>query len=100
VLPFLSTNICQFNAEYSQYDARGVILYAKLPETNGMYKIDLMSPAGEHVKTLNGSTSNGVINIHWNLIDEHGQRYTNPSLDSVFNITLPDSGRTQSMKGP
>jgi hypothetical protein len=100
VLPFFSTNICQFNPEYSQYDARGVTLYAKLPESNGIYKIDLVSPAGEHVKTMSGSTSNGIINLHWDLIDERGQKYTNSSLDSVFNVTLPDSGRSQSMKGP
>jgi hypothetical protein len=100
VSPFTSTNICQFNPEYSQYDAHGVTLYAKLPETNGTYKIELMSPLGEHVKTISGSTSNGVINVHWDLIDERGKRYTNASLDSFFYVTLPDSGRVQSMKGP
>lgn len=100
VSPFVSTNICQFNPEYTQYDSRGVTLYAKLPETNGIYKIELMSTAGEHVKTISGSTSNGIINEHWDLIDEQGRKYTNASLDSVFNVTLPDSGRTQSMKGP
>jgi hypothetical protein len=49
---------------------------------------------------MSGSTSNGIINLHWDLIDERGQKYTNSSLDSVFNVTLPDSGRSQSMKGP
>jgi hypothetical protein len=100
VSPFFSTNICQFNPAYSQYDSRGVTLYAKLPESNGIYNIKLVSPTGEHVKTISGSTSNGIINIHWDLLDEHGRTYTNASLDSVFNVTLPDSGRSQSMKGP
>jgi len=100
VLPFFSTNICQFNPQFSQYDSRGVTLYAKLPESNGLYTIDLVSPAGERLRTLTGSTSNSIINVHWDLIDEHGRIYTNTSLDSVFNVTLPDSGRTQSMKGP
>ena len=47
-----------------------------------------------------GSTSNGVIKVHWDLTDERGNKRTNDSFDSVFRIALPDSGRSQAMKGP
>ena len=97
---FISTNLCQFDSAYDHFDARGATLYAKLPESNGVYTIELQSPAGVHLKTVTGRTSNGVIKVHWDLTDDHGQRYTNDSFGSVFTVTLPDSGRSQTMKGP
>lgn len=100
IAPFFSTNICQFDSAYDHFDDKGATLYARLPESNGIYTIELKSPDGKHVKTLKGSTSNGVINVHWDLKDEHGNRYTNDSLETQFNVTLPDSGRSQTMQGP
>jgi hypothetical protein len=97
---FVSTNICQFDAIYDRFDSRGATLYARLPESNGVYTIELKTPAGVHIRTLTGSTSNGVIKVHWNLVDDHGQRYAKDSFDSVFHVTLPDSARSQTIKGP
>jgi hypothetical protein len=99
VTPFYSSNLCQFNAFYSNFDAKGATLYAKLPEPNGIYTIELKTPDGGEIKTFTGSTSNGVIKVNWNLIDAHGKRFTNDSFESTFHITLPDSGRSQTMKG-
>ena len=99
-MAFVSTNLCQFDSAYDHFDARGATLYANLPESNGVYSIELTSPAGVHLKTLTGRTSDGVIRAHWDLIDDHGQRYTNDSFGSVFTVTLPDSGRRQTMRGP
>jgi len=96
---FVSTNLYQFNSAYEHFYDDGATLYAKLVESNGVYSIELTSPAGAHLKTLTGRTSNGVIRAHWDLIDDHRQRYTNDSFDSVFTVTLPDSGRSQTMKG-
>ncbi len=100
VTPFFSSNLCQFNAVYSQFDSRGGILYAKLPESNGLYSIELKAPTGEHIRTFKGSTSNGVIQVPWDLTDDHGKKCTNESVDTVFQITLPDSKRSQTLKGP
>ena len=69
VVPFVSTNLCQFDSAYDHFDAHGVTLYARLPE------------------------SNGVIRVPWDLFDDHGNRCTNAVIDSVFHVTLPDSGR-------
>jgi len=97
---YFSSNICQFDPALSSMDEKGVTLYAKLSEPVGNYTIDLKSPDGVIVKTLTGSTSNSVIKVHWDLLCEKGQRYTNDSVDSVFHVTLPDSGRSQTLKGP
>ena len=79
-------------------DRRGA--RAKLPEANGKYVIDLVATNGTLLKTITGSTSEGVIKEHWDLIDDHHRRFTNDCFNSVFHITLPDSGRSQTMKGP
>jgi hypothetical protein len=100
IVPFFSSNICQFDPAMSSLDEKGVTLCARLAEPLGSYAIDLKSPDGAVVKTLTGTTSNGVIKAYWNLIGEQGQRYTNNSLDSVFHVTLPGSGRSQTLKGP
>jgi len=97
---FVSTNLCQFNSAYDSFNENGATLYAKLPESNGVYSIEIHSPAGAALKTFTGRTSNGVIEVHWNLIDDHGRRFTNDSFSSVFTVTLPDSGRSQQMRGP
>jgi hypothetical protein len=99
VTPFFSSNICQFFPGSSMFDDRGATLYAKLPEPNGIYTIELKSPAGILIKTLKGTTSNGVINVEWDLKDENGKAYTNDSFESVFNVMLPDSGKSQTQKG-
>ncbi|MGA2801054.1 MAG: hypothetical protein ABSE97_01570 [Verrucomicrobiota bacterium] len=100
VVPFYSSNICQFDPMYSYFNSRGAILHAKLPEPNGIYTVELKSPTGEHIKTLAGTTSNGVINVKWDLKDDHGNKCTNDSFKAIFNVTLPDSGRSQTLRGP
>jgi hypothetical protein len=99
-VPFVSSNLCQFDSAYDHFDTNGVTLFAKLPESNGVYIIELKSTAGEPIKTFTGTTSNGVINVHWDLIDDRGVRCTNQVIDTFFQVTLPASGRSQRLKGP
>ncbi len=100
VIPYYSSNVLQFFEGTGLFTDKGATLYAKLAETHGIYTIELQSPTGEHIKTILGTTSNGVINVFWDLKDDHGNKYTNNSLKAVFNVTLPDSGRSQSTRGP
>lgn len=101
LLSFAITNLCQFSLSSTHFDPRtGATFHAKLPERNGKYTIELNTTNGALLKTLTGSTSNGVIKAHWDLIDGHGRRFTNDFFNSVFHITLPDSGRSQTLKGP
>jgi hypothetical protein len=78
----------------------GAKFFARLPESNGTYKIELKSPTGERLRTITGGTTNSYFEVHWELTDDRGRRCTNDSYDSVFHITLPDSGRSQKLRGP
>jgi hypothetical protein len=100
IAPFFSSNVFQLHSSFGQFGSRGAFFSAKLAESNGLYTIELSSPAGEHIKTITGSTSNGVIDVQWDLMDDHGKRYTNDSFQCSFRVTLPDSGRSQALKGP
>jgi hypothetical protein len=101
VTPFVVTNLCQFTPESASFDPElGAKFYARLPESNGTHKIELKSPASERLRTITGSTTNGFFVVHWDLTDDRGRRGTNESYDSVFKITLPDSGRSQTLRGP
>jgi hypothetical protein len=98
---FVVTNLCQFTPESASFDPEvGAKFYARLPESNGTYEIELKSPAGERLRTFAGSTSNGFFEVHWDLMDDRGRRCTNDSYDSIFHIALPDSGRSQTLRGP
>jgi hypothetical protein len=99
--PIVVSNLCQFSLGSAYFNpAFGATLRAKLLELSGRYSADMKLPAGKVLKTITGSTSNGVITVHWDLTDEHGQVCTNQAYDSVFHIELPDSGRSQTLKGP
>jgi len=97
----VTTNLCQFSLNSATYDVeRGAIFHARLPETNGLYTIECLTTNGEHLKTLSGSTSNGEFNVVWTLVDDHGHRLTGETFNSMVHITLPDSGRSQTLRGP
>jgi hypothetical protein len=101
VTPFVVANLCQFTPESAVFDPNvGAKFYARLADPNGAYRIELKSPAGELLKTIRGSTTNGFVEVRWDLTDERGRHCTNDSYDSVFHITLPESGRSQILKGP
>lgn len=99
--PFVVSNLCQFSLSSAYFNPKiGATLYAKLPEANGSYTLDIIAPAGNRVKTMTGNTTNSVIKVHWDLIDEHGNKCTNDFFNTVVHITLPDSGRSQTLRGP
>jgi hypothetical protein len=97
-LSFVSSNICEFEYFFSEFDALDAILYAKLPESNATFTIELKTPDGAHIKALKGSTSNGVIRVKWDLMDDKRRLFTNESFDALFNVTLSDSKRSQTMR--
>ncbi|MGC9942932.1 MAG: hypothetical protein ABSE48_13960 [Verrucomicrobiota bacterium] len=100
VTPFLSTNLLQFFEGSSMFTDKGATLYAKIPELRGTYSIELQTPGKKHLITFKGTTTNGIIDVEWNLMDDRGNKFTNDSFNSVFNVTLPDSGRSQTVGGP
>jgi len=99
--PFVVSNLCQFSLSSAYFNPEwGATLRAKVPEPKGTYTIEITSPTGDHLKTITGSTSNGVIKAHWDLTDDHGRQCTNDAYGTLVRVTLPDSGRSQTLKGP
>jgi hypothetical protein len=96
-----TSNLCQFSLDSSTYDAElGATFHARLPEKNGSYVIECVTTNGTHLATLTGSTTNGEFKTVWNLVDDHGHRLTGETFNSIVHITLPNSGRTQTLRGP
>ncbi|MDR3459925.1 MAG: hypothetical protein P4N60_21055 [Verrucomicrobiae bacterium] len=96
-----TSNLCQFSLDCANYDAAvGARFHARLPEKNGNFSIECVTTNGAHLTTLTGSTSNGEFNVVWNLVDDRGRRFPGGPFNSIVQLTLPDSGRTQTLKGP
>jgi hypothetical protein len=96
-----TTNLCQFSLDCVNYDVDlGARFHARLPEKNGNFSIECLTTNGEHLKTLTGSTTNGEFITIWNLVDDRGNRLHGETFNSIVHITLPDSGRTQTLRGP
>jgi hypothetical protein len=36
--------------------------------------------------------------VDWDLRDDQGNKYPGNSINAVFNVTLPDSGRSETLK--
>jgi hypothetical protein len=100
-LPLVISNLCQFSLNSATFDPQlGAVFLLKLPETNGQYVLKLQTIDGILLRTLAGATSSGIGKVRWDLNDERGQRCTGDAFNSLWSITLPGSGRTQTLKGP
>jgi hypothetical protein len=96
-----TSNLCQFSLDCVNYDPDvGAIFHARLPENNGQYTIDCVTTNGVPLKTLSGSTTTGEFKTVWNLMDDHGHQLNGEPFNSIVHITLPDSGRAQTLRGP
>ncbi|MGO8838275.1 MAG: hypothetical protein ACLQAH_12730 [Limisphaerales bacterium] len=96
-----TSNLCQFSLDCVNYDVNaGARFHARLPERNGNFSIECVTTNGAHLTTLTGSTTNGEFNVVWNLVDDHGHRLNGETFNSIVHITLPDSGRSQTLRGP
>lgn len=88
-LTFYSSNACQFFESGSMFDDKGAYLDAKLREQVATYRIELKTAKGKHIKTITGSTTNGMIESDWDLADEHGKNFKEDSFDGFFYVTYP-----------
>jgi len=90
-LSYYSKNVCRFFEGSTLYDSTGAILQAQLREKAGRYRIELRAPKGKHLKTITGVATNGMIDLDWDLRDEHGKKFEGTSFIGVFHITYPDN---------
>lgn len=93
-LPFYSSNVCRFFEGSTLFDSTGAILQAKLKEQNATYSIELKTVKGKHIKTITGSTTNGMIDLDWDLTGEHGNKCKDGSFDAIFYVTYPGDTHT------
>jgi hypothetical protein len=96
----LSTNVLQFLPMGDVYTDKGAFFSVKLAQPVGSYSLDIRAPSGEHIHTITGSTSNGIVEVNWDLIYDGGKRYTNDSFNSTWTITFPDSPASGSTNAP
>jgi len=98
---FEITNPCEFSLNSATFEpAFGATIRGQLVESNAQIVAEMLSPTGTTLRTIRTTTSNGIFKIHWDLQDESSQHCTNNSFGSVFRFTFPDSGRSQTMRGP
>jgi hypothetical protein len=96
--PFYSANAAKFAPFYSEYDSAGAILYAELPQPNADYSIELRTPSGQHIKTITGTTSSGIIKEPWDLTDDNTNSYAGDTVEAYFTVTPAGSSTSQTNK--
>ena len=87
---FVSTNLLQFFPLGNVYTEKGAFFRVKLAHPIGSYSLEITDSSGGHIHTINGTTTNGIVEVHWNLLYNGGKRYTNDSFNSTWNVTFPD----------
>lgn len=92
--PFYSSNVCEFIEGSTLFNSTGAILEAQLPKAGAKYRIDLDTPNGTHLKTINGSTTNDMIDTDWDLKDEHDKTFEGDSFEGRFYVWYPGDVRT------
>lgn len=86
---FQSTNTLQYFLHGDSYFDYGAYFRVKLAQPVGAYALELTTPSGEHIHTISGTTTNGIVNVYWDLLYDGGKRYTNESFNSTWNVTFP-----------
>src|SRR5579885_782691 len=93
-LHFYSSNVCRFPEGSTLFDSTGASLEARLRERTAAYRIELQTLKGQHIKNIIGSTTNGMIDLEWNLVGEHGKKFKGNSFIGLFYVTYPDDVRS------
>ena len=92
ITEFVSSNICRVNEHVTIDRFKGVaVLWADLSIPNAIFSIELLDTNGNHIKTISGITTNGVINERWDLIGDSGKSYPYDSFNAVYHLALTNS---------
>ena len=93
-LAYYSSNPCRFYEDSTLFTSDGANLYAKLREPTAKFRVEITSSQGRLVNDISSTTTNGEINLAWDLTGLNGQKYTNNSFIGSFYVTYPDDIRT------
>jgi len=97
---FVSTNVLQYFEMGDVYTDKGAFFHVKLAQPVGSYSLKLTTPSGEQIHIITGSTTNGIVELKWDLFDDAGKRYTNDTFESTWTVTFPDSPTPAKKKTP
>lgn len=76
-LDFVSSNEMQLDGFVSELTDTEAHLYAKVFVSNASNTIDVRSADQGTIKTIRGTTTNGILEERWDLIGDNGQKYAN-----------------------
>src|SRR5206468_9624321 len=65
---FVSTNSVQSFPHGDVYTEHGAFFRVKLAQRVGSYSLELTTLSGEHIHTITGSTTNGIVEVNWYLL--------------------------------
>lgn len=94
VFSYYSGNSCRFYEDSTLFTSDGANLYAKLREPAATFRVEVRSLKGRLVNNVTGTTTNGEINLAWDLTGIDGKKYTNNSFIGSFYVTYPDDTST------
>jgi len=87
---FLSTNTLQYFLHGDTYFDYGAYFRVKLAQPVGAYALELTTLSGERIHTITGTTTNGIVNVYWDLLYDGGKRFTDESFNSTWTVTFPE----------
>jgi hypothetical protein len=93
-LVFDSPNACQFVEGLNLFDTNDVTPRAWLREDNAKFRVELTTTKGKHMKTFTGSTTNGLIDLRWDLRNKRGRQFKGDSFEGAFYIIYPADTHT------
>lgn len=93
-LSYYSSNPCRFYEDSTLFTSNGANLFAKLREPAAKFRVEVTSLNGRLVNEISGNTTNGEINLAWDLTGLDGNKYTNNSFIGSFYVTYPDDTHT------
>ena len=93
-LSYYSSNTCRFYESSTLFTGEGADLYAKLREPSAKFRVEVRSLKGRLVNVISSNTTNGEINLAWDLTRLDGKKYTNNSFIGSFFVVFPDDTHT------
>jgi hypothetical protein len=93
-LSYYSSNTCRFYEDSTLFTDEGAELYAKLREPAAKFRVEVRSLKGRLINNITSSTTNGEINLAWDLTGLDNKKYTNNSFIGAFYVTYPGDTRT------
>ena len=92
-ISYCCTNSCRFYEDSTLFADNGATLFARLREPAAKFRVIVTGVRGKLINDISSSTTNGDINLDWDLTSLNGTKFTNNSFIASFYVTYPDDTR-------